>query len=157
MKIEHWHSQDNYPQEQLNYPNLLGACLGNEGQPPRLQHCDTKKGNLDLKWNPSDAGHHIETRIRYDPDGTITAADTEFDAQLNDVLNLNLPLFKGNRKGVLDAVLAWWKIEKAKLQDRIPTVLIQDKQKLFKEKSPLDPYSQVAVWWLQQKLDKRSR
>jgi len=26
MKIAHWHSQDRYPAEQLDYQNLLGAC-----------------------------------------------------------------------------------------------------------------------------------
>ncbi len=157
MKVEHWHCQDHYPGEQLDYANLLGACLGGQGQPPTLQHCDTKKANLSLKWNPSDSIHHIETRIRYDPDGTVTSDDPEFDAQLNKVLNLNLPFFKQNRKMVLDSVLEWWKMEKAKQQDRIPKTRVETKQKQFKEKIPLDPFSQVAVWWLQQKLEKRSK
>ena len=52
MKIEHWHSQTNFPEEQLDYGNLLGACLGGEGQPRRFQHCDTRKGDLPLSRNP---------------------------------------------------------------------------------------------------------
>src|SRR5262245_3620021 len=44
MKIEHWRSQAHYPDEQLNYQNLLGACLGGgEGKPSHFQHCDTRK------------------------------------------------------------------------------------------------------------------
>jgi len=52
MKIEHWRCQSCYPDEQLNYRNLLGACLGGNGQPPHLQHCDTRKGVIDaiLNW-----------------------------------------------------------------------------------------------------------
>ena len=40
MKIEHWRSQARYPDEQLSYRNLLGACRGGEGQPRGRQHCD---------------------------------------------------------------------------------------------------------------------
>ena len=71
MKIEHWQCQSRYSYEQLNYRNLLAACPGGEGQPPRLQHCDTKKGNDDLKWNPADPTPRIETRLRYEADGSI--------------------------------------------------------------------------------------
>ncbi len=53
MKIEHWHCQDNYESEQLNYSNMLGACMGNEGKLVRDQHCDTRKGNRDLSRNPA--------------------------------------------------------------------------------------------------------
>ena len=31
MKIEHWQSQGHYPDKQLDYKNLLGACLGGQG------------------------------------------------------------------------------------------------------------------------------
>src|SRR5947208_3458156 len=41
MKIEHWQCQSRYPNGQLNYRNLLGACPGGEGKPWHLQHCDT--------------------------------------------------------------------------------------------------------------------
>jgi len=51
MKIEHWHSQDRYEAEQLDYGNLLGACMGNEGKAHWDQHCDTRKGDRDLSRN----------------------------------------------------------------------------------------------------------
>ena len=35
MKIEHWHSQDEFSSEQLDYSNLLGACLGGPRQRAR--------------------------------------------------------------------------------------------------------------------------
>ena len=101
MKIEHWRSQVRYSGKQLNYRNLLGACLGGLRQPPSLQHCDTRKGDSDLAWNPADPTHRIETRIRYELDGSIHADEADFDGQLNDVLNLNFPKLKNNRKAFL--------------------------------------------------------
>ena len=115
MKIEHWRCQEHYRGEQLKYRNLLGACLGGHGKPVCLQHCDTRKGDNDLEWNPSDPAHHIETRIRYELDGSIRSDEADFDDQLNDVLNLNLPVLKNTRKYLLDAVLHWWKREKARM------------------------------------------
>jgi hypothetical protein len=68
-----------------------------------------RKGDSDLLWNPADPAHHIETRVRYELDGSMHSDDAVFNDQLNQVLNLNLPLLKNNRKGILDAVLDWWK------------------------------------------------
>jgi len=153
MKIEHWHCQENYPLEQLNYGNLLGSCLGGEGQPRKKQTCDTRKGNQDLQWNPAAPAHHIETRVRYKLDGTIKSDDDSFDTQLNDVLNLNLQVLKNNRKGVLDAVLAWWKREKTRIRGPVPRVRFErERDRRIAGNGELAPYCQVAAWWLGQKL-----
>ena len=37
MKIEHWRSRSTFPDEELDYRNLLAACRGGEGQPLRQQ------------------------------------------------------------------------------------------------------------------------
>jgi uncharacterized protein (TIGR02646 family) len=153
MKIEHWRCQSRHPGEQLNYRNLLAACLGGNGQPAHLQHCDTRKGDSDLQWNPADATHHIETRVRYEVDGSIHADDTMFDEQLDQVLNLNLPLLKNNRKGVLDAVLDWWKREKARIGGPVPRAqFVRERAKYVTGNREIAPYCQVAVWWLGQML-----
>lgn len=155
MKIEHWRSQAGYPAEQLNYNNFLGGCVGGEGMPVHLQHCDTSKGNADLEWNPANPAHRIETRITYALDGTIHAHDVGFDQQLNEVLNLNLPHLKNNRKGVLTGLLEWWKAEKNRLHAP-PT-----KERIEREieyrtngRGNFLPYCQVAVWWLREKLER---
>ena len=100
-KIEHWRSQSRYPDLRLVYLNLLAACLGGLGQPEELQHCDTRKGDRDLKFNPANPEHRIDRRIRYEVDGTIASSDEEFNAQLNEVLGLNLPMLRNRRKSVL--------------------------------------------------------
>ena len=148
-KIEHWKCQAHHCGEQLNYRNLLGACLGGHGQPARLQHCDTRKGNRDLKWNPAKPAHRIETRLRYELDGSTHACDANFDEQLNQVLNLNLAVLRNNRKGVLDSVLCWWR----KQPKPVPRRGIENKRKEYAAKGgDLTPYCQVAVWWLNQKI-----
>ena len=153
MKIEHWRSQSRCPGRQLNYRNLLGACLGGHRKPAHLQHCDTRKGNKDLKWNPADLRHHIETRVRYGPDGSIHADEADFDGQLNDVLNLNLPVLKNNRKAVYDTVLQWWGRQKRGHQGRVPRELLErERTRHDAGVGELAPYVQVAVWLLGQKL-----
>ena len=150
MKVEHWKCQSRYPEEQLNYRNLLGACWGGEGQPQGLQHCDTRKGDKDLRWNPANARHRIETRLRYTADGSIRSDDMEFDDELNEVLNLNLQILKNNRKSVLDAILEWLNQEKRRAQGRVPRARIQrELDRLTRHAGELVPYCQVAVWWLE--------
>ena len=153
MKIEHWRCQVHHSGEQLIYRNLLGACLGGHGQPAHSQHCDTRKGNRDLEWNPADSAHHIETRVWYELDGSIHAYDAVFDGQLNDVLNLNLRKLKNNRKGVVDAVLCWWKREKARIGGPVPRDrIVQKRNQHIESDGELTPYCQVAVWWLEERL-----
>lgn len=153
MKIEHWRCQRHYRDEELKYRNLLGACLGGQGNPVRLQHCDTRKGDKDLKWNPAEPVHHIETRIRYELDGSIRSDEAEFNEQLNDVLNLNLPILKNIRKHLLEAVLHWWRREKARIGGPVPRDgLIRKRDEHIGGDGALVPYCQVVVWWLDQKL-----
>ena len=150
MKIEHWRCQENYPAQQLVYRNLLGACRGGEGQPPHNQHCDTRKGNQDLLWNPAEPAHAIESRVQYDFDGTITSNNATFQAQLNEVLNLNLVTLKNHRKAVLDAVLEWWRHNRPIPRHRIERQL----RRYMLPHENLSPYCQVAVWLLNQELDR---
>jgi uncharacterized protein (TIGR02646 family) len=156
MKIEHWRCQSRHPDLELAYSNLLAACLGGHGQPEALQHCDTRKGESDLKFNPAEPLHRVEQRIQFEADGTIGANDAEFDAQLNSVLGLNQPLLKNRRKGVLTGILEWWRSEKARLCGPI------SREQLLRERARrggdgaalLTPFNPVAVWWLDQRLSR---
>lgn len=147
MKIEHWRSRTRYPKKQLDYANLLGACLGGEGGRPKDQHCDTRKADSDLLWNPADP----EARIRYGRDGSVRADDGKFNKQLDSVLNLNLPRLKNNRKSVLNAMLDWWSprrkgMSKSRLEREVRRRTGGD--------GPLEPYVGVAVWWLERGIAK---
>ena len=148
MKIEHWQCQARYPNRQLDYSNLLGVCRGGEGQPFGSQHCDTRKGDDDLRWNPAEPAHAIEAKVQYGTDGTIKSDDDAFDRQLNEVLNLNLAFLKNHRKAVLDAVLEWWRRHGPAPRRRIE----REVRRYAPAHGQLTPYCQVAVWWLQRRL-----
>ena len=153
MKIEHWRSQSRYPAQQLEYRNLLGACLGGEGQPQSLQHCDTRKGDRDLLLNPADPEHHTEMQLRYEIDGSIRSDEGEFDVQIENILNLNLKFLKNERKGVLSAILDWWSARICDLPKSRQQKLLQNKRdRHVSDTAEFAPHCQVIVWWLDQKI-----
>lgn len=151
MKIEHWQSQERFRARQLDYSNLLGACLGGEGKPPRFQHCDTRKGDRDLSKNPANPAHNVERIIKYDSDGTLRSTDEVFNDEINQVLNLNDgPWLKTNRKAALDGFL-----------DAIPRQGDWDNRFLERKlgewngdssEGELKPYCQIVVYWLRKRL-----
>jgi len=149
MKIEHWLCQEDHKDRCLDYGNLLAACLGGQGMPPRLQHCDTRKGRLPLDRNPAAAQPPIDRDIHYLTDGMIRSENAEFDRQLNEVLNLNVKRLKNNRKAVLDALKEW--AERAgKL--RVKDIRQEINEWEVIEDGILREYVQVATYWLRKRL-----
>ncbi len=99
----------------------------------------------------------VETRIRYEADGSIHSDDEEFDQQLEEVLNLNIPFLKNNRKGILDAILDWWRSEKRRLKGPVPRERFErERNRRIDGVGDLEPCCQVAVWWLEQRLARMS-
>lgn len=109
MKTEHWMCRARFPEESLNYHNMLGVCFGNEGQPRSQQTCDTRKADRDLRFNPANPDHDVEQHIRYSRNGEIFSDDEEFDDEINTVLNLNQHRLKTNREGVQNAVTSYFR------------------------------------------------
>ena len=164
MKIEHWRPQSQCEFSpgcaclQVDYQNLLGACLGGQGLPERLQHCDTRKGNAQLTFNPADPARRIENLIVYSRDGTISSTDPTFAAELRDVLGLNIAKLKKNREGVLRGLLEWWQRENARHAGKVPRALLERKHAkiLGLAAEDLAPFAPVALWWLERKLSRKS-
>lgn len=153
MKIEHWRSQRRYPDEQLMYENLLGACRGEEGERAAAQHCDTSKGDKTLKWNPANPAHRIERRISFDPDGAIRADDTEFQRQLDEVLGLNVAKLRYNRRAVLRGIEDWWKrIRLVRDRARRDRLVMRERARYVDGDGDLPEYCQVVVHWLDKRL-----
>jgi len=150
MKVEHWHSQDSYPADQLDYSNLLGACLGNEGKLGKDQHCDTRKRNRNLSRNPANKIHRVEELIKFSGGGQVFSNHQLFDKELNEVLNINLAFLKNNCKGTLTAF-------QHALQKR-GELQRKTLEKWMREwsgesgTSELQPYCQVVVYWLRKRL-----
>ncbi len=152
MKIEHWHAQspNKYPNEQLNYDNLLGACRGGHGEKKGNQHCDTRKGDEDLTFNPSNPAHDVEALFKFPGSGRIepVSGDDDLERQLNEVLNLNHSALVRNRKAVLDSFTDTLRRGKAK-DSHLRKHL---KEWTGSDGGTLDPFCQVVVYYLRKKL-----
>lgn len=152
MKIEHWQSQcDNkFPERQLDYSNMLGACLGGqkhgEKSPSETHHCDTAKGESDLCFSVCDSAHPIDHKIRFLGNGKISANDAEIDRAINAVLNLNLPRLVNNRKAVLSAFQQ--RLQKGRRVDPARELPKWDGS----EAGELPEFAQVVVYWLRKRL-----
>jgi uncharacterized protein (TIGR02646 family) len=148
MKVEHWQCQEHYPETRFSYTNLLGACLGNEGQPFEKQHCDTCKGNQALSRNPAVLTDDVERVIRYLGNGRIESSDSIFNTELEKVLNLNLPRLVNYRKGVLES------FQKAMTKPGAWTrpVLTKKLAQWRGQGAELKPFCQVVVYYLEKRL-----
>lgn len=145
MKIEHWQCQADHPARQLDYSNLLGACLGGHGRPEREQHCDTRKGNNGLCFSVCDPAHPIERHIRFLGDGKISTDVADIDEAINGVLSLNLPRLISNRKAVLAAF-------QQRLQDGRRVDPARELPKWDgREPGELPEFAQVIVYWLRKR------
>jgi uncharacterized protein (TIGR02646 family) len=150
MKVEHWKPQ-RIAALRLSYKNLLGCCMGNEGEGPNDQTCDTKKADSLLKYSPAEAEHMTSTRCDYSGDGKISSKDTEFDLQLNQVLNLNYTKLVKYRSAAIDSV-------RQKLHQKEGTCSKNDIRKLIESVSTVNdrsahkPFYGTMINYLQKKL-----
>lgn len=152
MKIEHWKSQDEYPDLQLDYNNLLGACKGGEGSPKHLQHCDTKKGNTEITINPLDTIKNCEDFIKYRGNGEICSGDEAINSELDEVLNLNQTLVN-NRREVLELVIQ--KLTKERPKGNWTAAMLTQKINEWsnkQENGKYKPYCQIVIYHLKKKL-----
>ena len=155
MKVEHYKCQDNYPALQLNYSNLLGACTGNEGNPKKLQTCDTKKGKTDITINPISVVPNCERQIKYLSNGEIHSEDPIIDKELNDVLNLNMQTLVDGRREVFETVQKKVEYEGKKYNDKNIKVKYFEKELIWwlsLDDGKLKPFCMVAVYYLLKKL-----
>lgn len=152
MKIEHRLPQTDETQgeaQQLNYTNLLAACLGNEGESKHLQHCDTHKGNTKIKINPTSTT--CEKLIKFKPNGEIYSDDVVINKDLHETLNLNIQTIINNRKITLDTALK--KLEK-EYNATWSKELVQKEIDKWKNQhdEKYKPYCEIVVYYLKKKL-----
>jgi hypothetical protein len=149
MKIAHWHSQHLHPMEQLDYANLLGACMGNQGERPENQHCDTKQRDQDIKFNPADPNHRVDQRVRYLSDGTVTSDDEEFNDQIESILNLNVQFLKQRRRETMERFLE--SLGSGAIKQQRWANLLADWNG-DSNTGEIDPYCQIVVCWLRKRI-----
>lgn len=103
--IEHYQSQENYPELSLKYANMLAVCNGNEGQPKTKQHCDKSKGSKNLIINPLDKS--CEQLVKFLGNGKILVDDnnSKIKRDIEEALNLNESGLVNSRKVALDVAI----------------------------------------------------
>jgi uncharacterized protein (TIGR02646 family) len=129
VKLEHLNPQNGDKDNDLNHSNVVAVCNGNEGELPKNQYADTRKGEdlLDRRLHPTNSD--IEKLIKYRPNGEIFTTIQELDAQIDDntaltiskkrsILNLNYKNLRDGRKSTYDAV----KIKLTKADWAIPAI-----------------------------------
>jgi len=156
-KIEHFLCQDNHSNEELNYSNMLLACTGNEGSSERLQTCDTKKKNFDLKHSPSNQMRNIESLIKYKANGEVYSSDKDFNTELEDVLNLNVLQLKENRRAIYEMTRdrIRMKVKQHKNNTLQKSYLESEKRKLLTlSNGKFSEFCMVGVYVIDEKLRK---
>jgi hypothetical protein len=87
--------------------------------------------------------------VRFTGDGRIVSSDPVFDAELNDVLNLNMALLMNNRKATLTAfqsVLGRGQLSRPSLEKLLRQWNGES------DGGELPPFCQVVVYWLRKRL-----
>lgn len=157
MKVEHWACQHRYGNLQLVYSNMLGCCKGGEDADNERGYdkltCDSRKGNLDIKFNPSNPRDQIGRVVSYDGNGVIFSKDEEFDKQINNVLNLNKNRLKDNRRELLKNI-------RQRLDEKVGHRSKTELAKLLMAINSVGPdgklreYCGILVFYLEEKIKK---
>lgn len=150
MKIAHVLTQDEHPERQLDYSNLVGACKGGEGNPPSGQHCDTLQGSASLCFNPAGKGRPVDLEISYLIDGTIRANIAQVDDAINRLLGLNqVAKLKNGRRA------AWDRFRKRMSCSKVTRNWIERELARLSGAdggTELEPYCGVVMYFLRKKL-----
>lgn len=152
MKVEHWACQSNNSALNLDYNNLLGCCMGSQGERPNNQTCDTRKGAQALKYNPSRPQDHINQIIKYDGQGKIYSTDKVFSAQINTVLNLNKIRLVSNRSHLLDILRLKLSCKTGKRRTKAEIRRILNEQMIININGHLKEYCGLIQHYLTSKL-----
>jgi len=157
-KIEHFKSQSQYEDLQLEYSNMLTSCMGGEGEPSQMHTCDTAKKDKELFFNPANPTINIEEFTKYNPFGEIYSLNDQLNKELNEALKLNIqPLIK-RRKQIYDMIYKNIIIEGKRRCEKHIQKRYYEKEKerlLSKNKNGKFPeYCMVGVYLINKKLKK---
>ena len=160
-KIEHYEARND--ENQLMYTNLLAVCTGNEKLQlqsgkvdPKKFTCDTMKKSQSLHINPQNWAD-MKT-IYYDAQGKIYSTNSDYQIDLDIVLNLNDPygFLVDNRQAALKAVQN--QLRKLRPgQDAKP--LLNKIQKLCTVKNSageLPEFVGIIRWYIERQIRKHS-
>ena len=138
---------ENNVAETLYYGNMILCCDGDIDNDGNV-HCDNSKGEQPISFTPFDVAA-INTISYSSKDGKIKSSNSQYDKELDKVLNLNHTRLAGNRKAVIDGLIVamgkgTWR--KSDIEHKI------DYFRNRTSKGLLRPYCGVAIWFLEKRL-----
>jgi len=156
-EIEHYKSQDKYPELSLKYSNMLGVCNGNAGQPKHKHHCDKSKDLKEhkqfLPFTINPLNSNCEKIIKYSASGKIFSNNDIINRDLNVVLNLNEMELLNNRKKAIDIAIQSIKNsipKNRKKQDWNISDIKREKEKWINlYNSKYKPFCQAVIYYLE--------
>ena len=160
IEVEHYKSQENFPDKDLNYKNMLGVCNGNFGG---IKHCDKSRDyikngethSLELKRVNPLQKKNSENLITYTLKGKIKSKSNNIDVEhdINEILNLNNKKLIKNRKQVLQTAKDVFEKNNPQKKDKQWTIRMFNKE-IDKYKTMQDgkyqPFCQFIIWHFEQ-------
>lgn len=101
-RLDHIKPKSLYPEDTLNYHNLVASCHGNEREPhPREVHCDVQKQNTEIPYELFPTNPDCEYVFSVSYKGHLVAKDESIQKAINTTLNLNCNKLVQLRKNIL--------------------------------------------------------
>ena len=100
VRIDHLNPKSIHKERVLDYSNLLAVCDGSQGQGLINEHCDVKKGDLEISVQPT--SEDCENRFSY-VEGEMEGIDGDGEKTIK-LLGLNVKHLKEGRKNISKAV-----------------------------------------------------
>ena len=135
---------------------MAGGIPGNEGQPGKLQTCDTRKGNVDFSLDPCSALPSCDNVFKYTLEGKIVCDNENLQNEIDNTLNLNSQSLQDLRAEVYEFVSNLVNVESKKNRDK--KIRIKYFESLRTEwltpdrTGKLKPFCMVAVYYLSKKI-----
>lgn len=154
-KIEHiLPRSSNSIHSRVDYNNMVVCCPGNT---MGNIHCDSSKGNNEIHFDLF--SDNIECRVKYKLDGTICPQDDQDILMKEDieVLNLNLPILKENRKNVLEGIsemLGKKEWNQSELRDILSKYENKTAINKYNKKHSYYPFCGIARYFLKKRIKK---
>lgn len=162
IRVEHILSRKNHPDEEhvFGYNNLVACCTGAIGMSADSEnlsannfHCDRKKCEQDVSFNLFSESF-IETLSYNSKDGTIKSSNTQYNKEINEILNLNHCQLKRNRFEALRGVIT----QLSKIKSNWTKSNIEKVLAIWNEKDQdgyYKPYCGIVIWYLKKKLQQQ--
>lgn len=135
--------------ERMDFADMVICCPGAiTSTDKKKTHCDRHKDETPIAFSPLNAD--CIATLSYLSDGTLKSSSKQYDTEINEVLNLNLPLLKANRLAIKTEIIN-------QLNSR-PRWRAADIRRLLAkyterdENGRLTEYCGVAVFYLEKKL-----